>query len=285
MSELGKVDATFKRKIGPLPVFGWVLIIGLAIVVARWYLQRGSSSAGTTTATDATDEADASSGDSGDLTDSEDPDDTDDVGGTDSSTGGVTNSTASTITYSTDLQWSQAVARQLDADGYQPGVVDTSIASYLAGIPLTQQGYSLMEIALQEFGPAPSGDGSLTLATPTTTTTTPTPAPTTTTKTPTSTPVTTTKTPAAVSKPATPDGFALGSSGTTLVMTWDAVANATFYQILRVDGSLYWQGAATSLSNPNQQAGHTYTFSCRAGNAAGLSAPTAPHVHTIPKNA
>jgi hypothetical protein len=273
------------EKVGPLPAWVWaVIVVGVGYVAYRYIGSRGAKTSaapivdGSSDAVESDGSAVGATGtDGGDDSGDYSADPTDD---NDSDAGAATGSSiVGPGQFQDDDEWSAYAAMHLAAGGADPIAVSNALTDYLAGNPLSVSEAALISEALIAYGTPPGGLIPITLTTtPTNTTTTPTTPTTNTTPTPTPTP-----TPAAKA-PDTPGGFSLGSSGLTLLFSWDASAGATFYQILRVDGTLYWQGTGTSLQNPNQQAGHTYTFSVRAGNAAGLSAPTLPHVHTIPAN-
>jgi hypothetical protein len=301
--DLGELEGDLQKKEGPLPVWGWVvLVVGAGAVVVIIRRRSAASAAATTSSTGsaaaaapATDLGSSLGAVSGTSTASGATDD-----GTDQQANGATS-------YADNGAWSSAAATYLEADGFAATTVDSFLSDYLGGQPLSAQETAMKVIVLAELGYPPvsiitntSSDTTTTTPTTDTTTTTqggiqtylnslnpptptPTPAPTPTPSTNKPTPVT--PTPAKVTAPATPGGFALGSTGTTLTFSWDASAGATSYQILNSSGAVAASTTGTSYSIPGAVKGHAFSYAVRAVNSAGTSAPTAYHTHTIPLTA
>lgn len=129
-----------RKDVGPLPVGGWLIVVGAGLGFAYWR-KRGLP---TSTNTGATDTAE--------------PLFTNDTIG---NIGGLLallnkgQTGPNTQTYTDNTSWYQQALRVLIGRGNDPDLVDTALRKYMNGLPLSVQENSILELALQSVGPIP----------------------------------------------------------------------------------------------------------------------------------
>jgi hypothetical protein len=135
-----ELSADLTKKMGPLPVWAWALLVGGGLGF-YFYYQRTKSGTVNTAASTAT-SADAGFGTTrpglGNLN----------AGGTDTS---VTTTTG----LQTNQQWSVKAQSILISYGYDPATVSIALANYLGGNDLTAQQQAIVSEALRAAGPTP----------------------------------------------------------------------------------------------------------------------------------
>lgn len=138
MADAPSMDFLHKQ-IGPLPVGGWVLVVGAGVGFAYWRNKRTPT---TTQAPDTQGFTDPSAGNPlqmlGLL-------EALNRGGTGQPTAGATDNNS----------WYQNATRNLLAKGYVPSLIDTALRKYMQGMSLSTSENAIVELALQFAGPLP----------------------------------------------------------------------------------------------------------------------------------
>lgn len=136
------------KKLGPLPVWGWGALLGLAVVGYMYYKNRSSSSAA---AVPATNDAGATTG--GSVT----PDLTaNDLGTVGDYTGQVTTTpTAGSVTDNTT--WEVQAVAYMVTQGKNPLSVQQALDAYLNGTPLSWTQQQLVTTVVSKYGLPPQG--------------------------------------------------------------------------------------------------------------------------------
>lgn len=150
----------------------------------------------------------------------------------------------------TNAQWSTLAADWLMGKGNDPTLVQSGLANYLAGKPLSEGQKAIIDIALQTFGSPPGG----VLA-----------------------PVTT-----APAAPGTVGGLKHGTvTKNSIQIEWGPVAGATKYYVYEKKGSAFtWvatvNAPSTTFTHGGLQANHNYTWAVAALNTVGSGPKSSP---------
>lgn len=124
------------KRVGPLPVVGWVIVIIGAFILYRYISDRNSSSS---TMPDSTDTEPS------------------DAGGGDGSTGTTTPTTTTTGTGLTEGQWMSDAEARLKQLGYSQSLIQTAFQRYESGETLDAKEEAVIEAAINLIGQPPNG--------------------------------------------------------------------------------------------------------------------------------
>lgn len=145
-------DNFFAKKIGPMPVWAYALILAGMLAIGFWYKSHKAATAGTGTVT--------SNGTTGDSLDGEESADgyvansgTDSYG---TSSGSSSSGSSATLT-TTNAEWASNAANYLDSVGGDPVAIQTALADYLAGQQLTSAQTTIVNQAIAAVGSPPQG--------------------------------------------------------------------------------------------------------------------------------
>jgi hypothetical protein len=145
------VKGALGKRIGPLPVAGWLAAIGGGLAIS-WYLRRNGSGATSSTAADSSGE---------------------DTGGTTSGTGGAAYSSAGNpgnisdptssdnadlpepVSIETNAQWRQQAVKWLIGNGTTAINAERYVGAYLAGTPLSESAVNAINKVEAAIGPPP----------------------------------------------------------------------------------------------------------------------------------
>lgn len=134
-----KAPEMFSKQIGPLPVGGWILVVGAGVGFAYWRNKR------TPTA--------SASSDQQAFTDPTMGNPLAALGLLEALNRGTTGQPTATST--DNNTWYQNAVRNLLGKGYVPSLVDTALRKYMQGMSLSQSENAIVELALQMAGPLP----------------------------------------------------------------------------------------------------------------------------------
>lgn len=162
----------YEKQIGPLPLGIWVGVVAVGAGASYLINRKSKATAAASAPAAGSAPTDATSGAFGSLPAGVN------LGGIVALPGGVpagqtpnNPQTNTPVPITDNNQWLRSATDQLIAKGYDPGLVDSALRSYLNGYPPTTQQQSIVNLALQLLGAPPFPV--LTLPTPT-----PTPTPT-----------------------------------------------------------------------------------------------------------
>lgn len=137
-----ELSADLTKKMGPLPVWAWALLVGGGI---GFYLYVKRTKSGTVNTADST----AAAAGTGFGTTNPG------AGNVSASSGGTDTSVTPTGVILTNQQWSVKAQSMLIAFGYDPATVSAALANYLGGNDLTAQQNAIVNEALRAAGPTP----------------------------------------------------------------------------------------------------------------------------------
>lgn len=127
-----------KKMYGPLPLWGWLVVVLGGLGIAYWSTKKSGSSSSADTVSDETVP-------SGAFTSADQV-----------TTGSITGSATDTDTDVSNDTWGRNAENELLARGYDPTLVDTAIRKYLASQPLNASETAVITAALRAVGAPPS---------------------------------------------------------------------------------------------------------------------------------
>ena len=135
-----KFEELLRKEVGPLPVGGWLIVVGAGLGFAYWRKRNLPTSTNTPET---------------ELSPLMTNETLGNIGGmlallNKGSTG------VETQTYTDNTSWYQQAARLLIGRGNSPDLVDNALRKYMQGLPLSQAETAIKELALQLVGPIPS---------------------------------------------------------------------------------------------------------------------------------
>jgi hypothetical protein len=131
--------ASLHKQVGPLPIGGWILVVGAGVGFAYWR-KRNTPTTTNTPATDMMPMTDQTIGNLGGLI----------------SMLNQGNTGHEMQTIGDNTSWYQQAVRTLIGRGNSPDLVDTALRKFMQGMPLSAQETAIKELALQLVGPIPS---------------------------------------------------------------------------------------------------------------------------------
>jgi hypothetical protein len=135
----------FSKKVGPLPTWGWAVIVVAAYLAYRHYAVSKAAAAATADASTITDPTALVDGNS--------------LGGSGSggyAPGSVTDMNTGLSGTPTNQSWGLSAIQQLIASGANGADATTAIVDYLSGTPLTTDQQAIVGTALGSYGPPPT---------------------------------------------------------------------------------------------------------------------------------
>lgn len=134
-----ELSADLNKKMGPLPVWAWALLVGGGLGFYFYYQRTKTSSVNTAASTQQSADAFGTTRPgAGNLT-----------------SGGTGTDVATTTAIQTNQQWSVKAQSILVSFGYDPATVAIALANYLGGNDLTAQQQAIVSEALRAAGPTP----------------------------------------------------------------------------------------------------------------------------------
>jgi LysM repeat protein len=199
------IGATFTKKVGPLPLIVWVLLLGGAYLYLK---KKGSTSSSSAPIDSVTGYPTGSAQDQSALA-------AENAAGSGGSAGSTTSGSTTAGQYADNNAWSRAAINFLVGVGIDPVEANSAITQYVSSQTLTTQQQADVNLAIQGIGgpPDPPTPGN---APP---------------------PVVTPPSPGPVYATNPPSGLAVsGKTSSTLSVKWNASSNATGYTVT------YWSG-------------------------------------------
>lgn len=135
-----KFEELLRKEVGPLPVGGWLIVIGAGLTFAYWRKRNLATSTNTPESEISPLLTDQTIGNIGGL-----------LAALNKGQTGV-----DTQTYTDNTSWYQQATRLLIGRGNSPDLVDNALRKYMQGQPLSSAETAIKELALQLVGPIPS---------------------------------------------------------------------------------------------------------------------------------
>lgn len=137
---MAKFEEMLRKEVGPLPVGGWLIVVGAGLAFAYWRKRNLPTSTNTP------------------ATDTAEPLFTNDTIG---NIGGLLalmnkgQTGIDTQTYTDNTSWYQQAVRLLVGRGNNPNLVDNALRKYMQGQALNESESAIKELAIQLLGPIP----------------------------------------------------------------------------------------------------------------------------------